>query len=469
MSLTEKIYQISPVWVQNLMVGLYGLKLYRERYRGKYSSYFEEFQKTQWYSPSDFEALQRERLNDFIQHAYTNVPYYHDLFRKIGIQPKDVRVPTDLKKVPILEKSTFRKEPERFLAQNFRRRLLIPVHTSGTTGTPMTVYLTRNNVQERMALLHRMLAWAGVQRRERSARFSGRTLYPRAEHSRIFWRYNWTNRQVFFSTYHMKDEYLGYYVQKLVDFRPVSIDGYPSALYILACWITRHNAQGEIQPKAILTTAETLYDYEREVIEKAFHAKLYNQYASSEGAPFITECPQGGFHMNPESGIFELLKPGTEEEAEPGEEAALIVTSFATEAMPLIRYRIGDIVIKSETQECPCGRQMPMVDKIIGRMDDILYTEEHGYVGRLDPVFKKSPNSILVSQIIQEDLHRIVLKVVPDQERFDKSDLTPIIEELHARLGQSIHIDVEIVDSIPQGPQGKLRAVVNKMPLNIGV
>jgi phenylacetate-CoA ligase len=261
----------------------------------------------------------------------------------------------------------------------------------------------------------------------------------------------------------MSDENLKYYIDKLKKFNPVYIDGYPSAIYILAKYLERNGAVGYVTPKVILTTAETLLDNQRDVIERIFKTKVYNQYASTEGAPFITECEYGNLHINPESGIFEFLKPDNTP-ADFGEIGQLVVTSFLTKAMPLIRYKIGDLAIK-KAGDCDCGRKMPLVEKIVGRVEDMLYTKQRGYVGRLDPIFKKLPNSIIEAQIIQDDVDQITILIVPDYTTFQSSHLDTLEEELKYRLGSDIHITKEIVERIPRGPAGKFKAVISKLPL----
>jgi phenylacetate-CoA ligase len=103
---------------------------------------------------------------------------------------------------------------------------------------------------------------------------------------------------------------------------------------------------------------------------------------------------------------------------------------------------------------------MPLVEEIIGRQEDYLFTQERGFVGRLDPVFKKSPPSIIESQIVQIEVDKIILRIVPDRSRFAETDLDVILNEMRVRLG-NVAIEVEYHDVLPRGSNGKLQAVVN--------
>jgi phenylacetate-CoA ligase len=210
-----------------------------------------------------------------------------------------------------------------------------------------------------------------------------------------------------------------------------------------------------------MTTAETLEDYQREEIATAFGGSaVINQYASSEGAPFITQDINGELVVNTDTGLFEFVRPGTEEPAGPGELAEMLLTSFTTHAYPLIRYRIGDTVELPRTPRHSRIWDMPVVERILGRREDILYTPERGFVGRLDPVFKKSPSTLIESQIIQTGPTAFTLRVVPDWEAgYHLSQLDGIKEELKHRLG-NVEISVEETDALQRGVNGKLRAVV---------
>ena len=211
----------------------------------------------------------------------------------------------------------------------------------------------------------------------------------------------------------------------------------------------------------INTTAETLMDFQREEIEKAFGCKVFNHYSSSEGAPFVTECPAGRMHLNPESGIIEFLKPDGEP-AEPGEEAEMVVTSFFQRTMPLIRYRISDIGALAEDQICPCGRQMPIVAYIGGRESDTIYTTERGRIGSagLSTTFYKIPSRLKESQIEQVGADSFVFRYIPLEEPLSEKEKTIVIEQFGNRLGPSVEVDIQIVDHIAKGANGKARLII---------
>jgi phenylacetate-CoA ligase len=184
-----------------------------------------------------------------------------------------------------------------------------------------------------------------------------------------------------FSSYHLSPKNLCDYVGALNRFEPEIIDGYPSAIHIVADYILRTGTSLSFKTRAILVSAETVLPHQRQAIEKAFGAKLYNQYASSEGAPFISECAYGRLHVHPDSGVIEIIDTNGDPAA-PGEMGQMVVTSFTTHIVPMLRFAMGDAAVPApESAACPCGLQFPMVEAVVGRVDDVLYTPDRGFVG----------------------------------------------------------------------------------------
>lgn len=267
---------------------------------------------------------------------------------------------------------------------------------------------------------------------------------------------NRAENQYFVSTYHLTDAAIPSILDFIDQIKPLYMDGYPSAFEILARWMLIHNRQ--VHVPAIITTAETLRQDQRELIQEAFGARVYSYYSSSEGAPFIVQMSDGTLRELKYSGIIEFLK-NDGSPAKPGEPAQMVVTSFFQRSMPLIRYKIGDIGIRPE----PAINSFGQVAAIIGRQDDLVYTTERGWVGRLGPVFKSIPPSIIESQIAQVGEDSFEIRYVPDEATFREEHLKVVVMELKKRLGDSVQVVVRKVHRIERGPNGKFKAVVREM------
>jgi phenylacetate-CoA ligase len=458
---SEFVYDYLPLALQNVAVSVKGWQFHRNRYR---SSSFEETARALEQSERlPLEVLYDLQFRAFCslgQHCYEKSPYYRRQWKARKLHPSDIQKPEDIQLVPIVPKQDLRACTEEFFTEKINRGMTA-AHTSGTTGSPLTVYFSKEDVARRHAFLDRCRRWAGVRIGDRRASFTGRNIIPQGQKRPPFWRFNKPGNQLLFSSYHLTVEHLAAYVDAMNAFRPEIVDGYPSAIHVIADHILRSGGTRNIRPRAILVSAETVLDHQRQVIEAAFGAKLYNQYASSEGAPFVSECGRGRLHVHTDSGMIEILDfEGNPVQA--GQAGRMVVTSFTTHIAPLLRYAIGDMAIPSEKGRiCECGLPFPTVEAIVGRVDDVLYTPDRGFVGRLDTVFKSVPNSIIEAQIVQTSLETIVLRLVPDRSRYKPEHGDKIVKEMRKRLGQITVIRVEEVHTIPRSANGKMRPVVN--------
>ena len=195
-------------------------------------------------------------------------------------------------------------------------------------------------------------------------------------------------------------------------------------------------------------------------MQKGFKSKLSNQYGSQEGAPIAYECSKNGFHISPESGIFEILRPDNSP-CSPGELGRLVVTSFLSYGTPLIRYDIGDLGSMTNNL-CLCGREMPLLDNIQGRVDDMFFTKDKGVITRVDSAFKSMPNAIIATQVIQKSLNTFEVKIIPDKNIFKDDYSKVLVDNLRDYIGDSAEIRIELVSEIKRTSGGKIRAMVNE-------
>lgn len=455
----QAIYEHGPVLLQDLMVTVYGYQLHRMRYGGNWSRYLAELEQSQWFSVEQLETFQMKKLSALLNHAYENVPYYRRLFDQQAIRPQDIRSLSDLSRIPILRKNILRDNPEELVASNINKRTLIRDHTSGTSGTALVLYNIPDTHQSVWAFVERFRHWAGVKVGDKRASFGVRMVSPFKQTRPPFWRYNVVERQLFFSIYHLAPNSLLLYNEALRCFDPASIETYPSAIYTLARYILDNRLE-TARPKAIITTAETLFDYQRQVIEQAFGSRVYDWYGSSEFVTFACECAEGGLHLNSEFGILEILKED-ETPAAPGEWGKIVVTGFVNMAQPLIRFEIGDMGIWAN-RECSCGRKLPLLEAITGRIEDVVVTPDGRMIARFDPVFKDMRN-IVEAQITQESLYELRVKVVKDRG-YSETDTAALLWHFGERCGTEMHIKLEFVDQIPRTKAGKFRAVISNVP-----
>lgn len=462
LSLSRAVYDNAPVWFQTWMVSAQGFLYTHRRWDIKLGAAFlDRLRVSQWWSSDQFLDYQVQYLRKHLEYAQENIPYYAQLFRTSGLDVKRLSCVDDLCRIPLLEKRTVVENPHAFLQNGKPQRSWNRLFTSGTTGSPMKLYSSRESFTRTWSFVFRLREWAGVDDPilPRRVQFTGRDIVPQNEISGKgpYWRLNRPGKALLMSTTHISEQSVPAYVKAINDFEPILVDGYPSAIALVSriakgLKLTLH------RPAAVITSAETLIPEDRAEIESAFGCPVFDQYASSDTGAFICDCEHGSLHTNPEFGICEVLKEdGTP--AQPGEHGEIVATSFCNSEQVFIRYRIGDIAVVGSPEPCACGRAMPRIAAVIGRTDDILYIPGRGYVGRLDPVFK-GLGHLYEAQIVHETLDRLRVDVVPGPG-YDSAVREMLISNLRKKVGDRISIHVRRVEAIPRGPRGKFRSVVS--------
>lgn len=462
----DKIYRVAPYFAKVLLLNAMAALNYKERYTNQYKEYLSLYKKLWSQNRSSILDFQKSELISLLKECYSYSPYYEKGFKKNHIQLDEIMEDpyAVLDKMPILSKMERKSHVDAIVNLNPERKVSEIGYTSGTSGSPTKNILDAESVAKGFALWSRFHNTIGIDLGSKSVRFSGRLIVDPLRKKPPFWIYNGIEKQLFMSSYHLADSNLESYINKLNKFKPEFLDGYPSAIYVIARFINQRKIKLSYKPKAIATTAETLYDYQRAEIEEAFDCKVYNQYASSEGSPFITECIEGKLHINEDSGIFEFLNENNEP-ALPGEIGRMVVTSFRNLKTPLIRYDIEDtVLLPNSIDKCTCGCKMPYVEKIIGREDDVLWTEEKGYIGRMDTAYK-GLEGIVKSQLVQENKSLLIVKNIVDSNYTPQMN-SKFIQNLKDRVGSKVEIKIEIVDDIPLGPNGKFDAVKRQFSIN---
>jgi phenylacetate-CoA ligase len=228
-----KIYNHAPLTIQNALVSLKGWQIHCKRYLSVAHRQANQVLRANEQSAlRNLQSLQFQELHAFIKHCYAFSPYYRRKFDAQGLRPEDIACPEDLSLVPVTPKQDLRACTEAFFTQNIRRRM-VAVHTSGTTGSPLRVYFSPQDIGWRYAFLERCRRWAQVRIGQRRASFTGQSIIPEQQKTPPFWRHNRPGKQLLFSSYHLSSKNLCGYVEALADFQPEIIDGYPSAILFM--------------------------------------------------------------------------------------------------------------------------------------------------------------------------------------------------------------------------------------------
>ncbi|MDD5273367.1 MAG: hypothetical protein PHU14_11675, partial [Methylovulum sp.] len=366
---------------------------------------------------------------------------------------------TKLQDFPILEKTVLLENVDQFSTITEEEGQISL--TGGTTGASMKVIYTLEDVQERSAIIDHFRASYGYSLGKKTAWFSGKDIVRLHDlRSGNCFRDDYINRIRYFSTFHIGQRYFDVYWKAFTDFSPEYIIGFPSSVYDLCSMALERGLEFNGHVKAFFPTAETILAHHREVIGKVLGCPLIDQYASSEGAPFILQCKEDKLHIHPLTGIFEVVN----EQMQPSIEGEILVTSFSTRGTPLIRYRIGDRVKLAPSEyRCKCGSCFPVVEYIDGRTSDFLWSPEHGRVnlGNISNCTKDVPG-IICFQVIQNVPDIVNVSIIAGKE-FTEPEELHFKKALQSRLGKSVTINIQRVDSIAHEKSGKFRLVKNQL------
>lgn len=454
MSRLQRIYDNSPIWFQNVMVSAKGYQNQGHRYGRKYWEFREFHREFDTWSLERKVEYQNEQLRKFINYAATHSKFYRELYE--GIDLFRIKTTEDLKLLPIVDKEMLREHIEDVIT--IPRKGALEGHTGGTTGKSLVVLNTVEDVMARMALLDHFKARVGFEHRKmKRATFNGKHIVPPNQIKKVFWRYNHSCKQMIYSSFHLSEQNMQAYVKSLNAYKPKSIDGFFTSMCDVASYIERNKIELTFKPIAIFPTSETVTQTGKELLERVFKCPVYNQYASSEGAPFVTECAEHHLHIEHASGVFEHFEDSNE----------ILVTSFSTHGTPLIRYRIGDSMVFSN-KRCSCGDDSLLVEEIQGRSLDFLYTSEGAKIngGNVANLFKNMPNSIIRAQLIQENIGEIKILLEIDKERYKPEFDGLLKDEFEHKFGLGTKITIEHVDEIPREKSGKHRFIKNLISSN---
>ncbi len=453
-SITKRAYHLAPYWIKSLISSSYGMSQRIQRYGKLYKEHIEFLEESQYWTNEKLADYQQWKLSKFFNDINKKVPYYN-------IQPylDYIHSASKYQKLPILTKEHVRQNNNDLYNSNLNK--VKWSHTSGTTGSSMIFPLSLEAFQKEYAFRYLHYDWCNVNlhNREKVAMCAGHPVTPSNRNKPPFWVYDFANNHLYFSSYHLSEYNMRSYIRKLEDFNPHLLHGYPSSIYILARAYKKYKKK-KLNLKSIVTSSETLLDFQREMIENAFQVKAYNYYGTSEMSANILECEKGELHLKAEYSYVEILNENNNL-CKPGETGRIVSTNFNNLAFPLIRYDIGDVVRISSNQNSKCGRSGLLIDYIEGRIENYIYTPDGRVIGRLDHLFKDAIN-VKEAQIEQRDINEVIIRIVREKA-YSQQDEKAIQNEARIRLGNSIKLVFDYVEQIPRTRNGKFQFIITKI------
>jgi len=338
---------------------------------------------------------------------------------------------------------------------------------SGGTGDQIRFYVTREQLSWEVAAEFRAYGWAGYKLGDRCLMFWGSPVDMSRQAGLVKRFTNCLERVVVVNTYVVTDEVLAKYAEIMRLLKPEIVRGYASSVYLMAKFLLREGLECP-RPRAVLTSAETLFPDQRRTIEKAFGCPVFDYYGSREIGAIAAECKRHeGYHVSAENVLLEYVRDG--EHVAPGEDGVILVTSLRNFGMPFIRYAIGDVG-KHSDESCACGRGLPLMASIEGRVSQFMAVYDKK-LKRIVPVSTAAPGpfSMVLMQvplesyrIVQESLDRVVIKAVKGKG-YTHEHTDFLVEHMRKILGDNIKVEFEFTDYLPPLPSGKRSVFISNI------
>ncbi len=435
---------------------------YRALKRDGVLDYLAEMRRVERLEPEEVRAFQWKKLKALLEYSAGHVPYYRDVFKRLGAEPGDIKTEKDLESFPVLRKDDIRANKDALLSEIYPKGRLDADSTGGSTGENLYFFVCREATEARRANNIRQNEWIDIELGDRMALLWG-TAFDLARSRQIVNAIrSYFSNTMLLSAYRMDEDSVDDYVKKLRRFKPDMMVGYPSALSHFSASLIEAG-ENRIRPRAVLLSGETLYDYQREVIEKAFGATAYNHYGCREFGAIARECKErNGLHIAAERVLLEVSPVSDSASGEQVTE--LLVTDLDSFGMPFIRYAIEDMGTLT-WKKCPCGLGLPRLETAIGRTFDVVRAPNGNFLGgTFWTILLRKKQGIERWQVIQEKLNEITIAFIPTDD-FSDEVRRYVIDKVREACGDEMKVRFELKPSLDSTPTGKHRFVISRIGL----
>ena len=429
------------------MASTKGAYLKNIRYDSTTPQRIEKYLERESWNKKNWQEWIDSKLNETLYNAREYVPFYQKYWSECEKSYEE------LKNWPIITKQKINEFPDLFIDARFKKSQLYHDHTSGTTGTPLDIYLDYDSVKEQYALFEaRVKQKYNIELDEPWAIIGAQRVTDVNRKTPPFWVYNYASCQLYLSSLHIAKWSVTDYVNALVKYQPKYLVGYTNSIFELAREMLDENLKFPL--KAIITNGESVNSIQKNIIESVFHCPVIETYGQAELVSFANTFPNGKMYLSPEMGSIEF---GQKQKIDGINFAKLISTGFLNKAMPLIRYDTNDLV--QDTIKHING-YLPEIGKVLGRNDDVLTLSDGRKIVQIDGIFT-SDLKIRYGQIIQEDFDSFTINIVLENNWNDyyKSKLISALKE---RLGE-VKININIMSSFEKTWAGKFRVITSRI------
>ena len=423
-------------------------------------------EESEWWPRERIEKLQAERLRNLVRHAFENVPYYRHVMEKRGLEPGDIKSASDLARLPILTKEDIRTNSRDLMAIDFPASKLRAMATSGSMGEPLHFYGTREEQFTRgLARTLRALRWAGIEIGDRYALIWRPRHYQRRKDRLLHKLSLRFKREVEMDTGTLSQETLPLLVRRMQTAPVRALLGPPPVLALMAGHMKEHNIRVP-HIRSVVSGGEQLLDHDRALLREVFETEPFSKYGSFEAYDIASECEaHAGLHVQAEDIVVETADDeGTP--VPPGVVGRILITNLHSFGMPFIRYEVGDLGSLDPTP-CMCGRELPRLVGMVGRMSELIVTRSGRRVFGADLCLEPLETfGVRQYRLVQEDVDSVDVYLVwsrdvTEVQRAERSGQIAAI--LAGNIGDGVRVQVHTLDDIEPTAGGKHLFIVSKI------
>ncbi len=423
--------------------------------------YYKKLKKIEYVDLEENLKYQETKLKEILLYSWKNVPYYTKILKKARIIENSKVNLKNFNKIPILTKEIIRKERDKLLSNDIKNIRYAPNTSGGSTGEPVKFIQDKEAASEDLAIVwiqnsfvfdypcKHLKLWGSERDIFKKWDVIGRTK-------------DWLQSIKILNSFSMGEEDMNKYIKEINKYKPELIEAYVQSIYELAKFIKK-NKMEVFSPKGIITSAGTLYPEMRELIEEVFKTKVFNRYGSREAPTLACSCKKNNeLHENIFTRYIEILDKNLKP-CKPGQVGDVYVTTLNNYSMPLIRYKIGDMAVPSKLKKCPCGRGMPLIEKVVGRTVNLFKTKKGELIDGLyfnTTIWKRKWAHSY--QIIQED-YNLVLYKIKINEKPEESELKEVENLVKKVMGDGCKVKFEFVKEIKPTKSGKYLYTISKI------
>ncbi len=420
--------------------------------------YIRGVQSLQFCSLQRINSLCDRKIARIVRYTYWNVPYYHSLWKVLGLNIEEINCKEDLVKLPILSKEEILKNDNSLISEGDIGKLYTR-KTGGSTGMTLHFKKEARALAINDAIMWRCYSWYGIDIGDRQVRFWGVPVTRK-----LRWKEqlkDFVLNRIRISAFDISKESCLEQYKRIKKFKPAYFYGYTTAIYGFCLYMKELGIDlNELHLKAVICTAEKMYPHHRKLFDEVFDCPVVDEYGCAEHGIIAFQCREGNMHIMADHLYMEFLDENNKP-VKPGETGRIVITDLDSYAMPLIRYDIGDIG-RASNKTCSCGITLPLMEVVEGRKEDFIRTTEGKLVHAAYLCYTLKDDTVREFKMYQKAIDNLHVQIV--KSPLFTSNTEKILEKkLRSALGDNVQITFEYMDRIPREKSGKLRYFVSEL------